>query len=277
MLRANKVDKQLVETELDTAKGNKYIIEEELATVNGVTPATEEEQVAAEAKELTKNQKKRFQKKLKSGRNAAELAENIKERNATKNALQTFADEVSKTNKARREAVEKEKRRATEETAKEAKKLAQRKASEEAKRKEMESKIISEDVAREQEKKQIGREEKQKIRKEMRTFKTKEEEQEAAEVENHKAAAESASQLIARNIIQSKTDKTFFKSEASVFKENPKTEPGQHFKATKLLLDFITETIKKKNTELECPVCFEEASIPIFSCLNGHLVCKDCR
>ena len=29
--------------------------------------------------------------------------------------------------------------------------------------------------------------------------------------------------------------------------------------------------------DLECPVCFETPnSIPVYKCINGHLVCNDC-
>lgn len=43
------------------------------------------------------------------------------------------------------------------------------------------------------------------------------------------------------------------------------------------LLDFLTETIETKSGELECPVCFEEAFSPIYSCHRGHLICSSCR
>ena len=43
------------------------------------------------------------------------------------------------------------------------------------------------------------------------------------------------------------------------------------------LLGFIDSKIEAKEEELECPVCFEVASPPIFACPDLHLICTDCR
>ena len=43
------------------------------------------------------------------------------------------------------------------------------------------------------------------------------------------------------------------------------------------LLEFIKCKIKAKEEELECPVCFEIVSPPIFTCSDLHLICSDCR
>ena len=43
------------------------------------------------------------------------------------------------------------------------------------------------------------------------------------------------------------------------------------------LLEFITSKIEAKEKELECPVCFEEASSPIYMCDELHLICSECR
>jgi len=43
------------------------------------------------------------------------------------------------------------------------------------------------------------------------------------------------------------------------------------------LLDYIDNKIAAKEKELECPVCFEVASAPIFMCSDLHLICSDCR
>merc|ERR1712080_291588 len=43
------------------------------------------------------------------------------------------------------------------------------------------------------------------------------------------------------------------------------------------LLDYIDNKIAAKEKELECPVCFEVASAPIFMCNDLHLICSDCR
>ena len=42
------------------------------------------------------------------------------------------------------------------------------------------------------------------------------------------------------------------------------------------VFDLLTKQIQEKETELECPVCFETVSSPIFMCLNMHLVCFIC-
>ena len=42
--------------------------------------------------------------------------------------------------------------------------------------------------------------------------------------------------------------------------------------------EFIRETIRTKSLDLECPVCLEEASSPIYSCpARGHILCSSCR
>ena len=43
------------------------------------------------------------------------------------------------------------------------------------------------------------------------------------------------------------------------------------------LLDYISKKIEVKEGELECPVCFEVTSAPIFMCSSEHLVCSACR
>merc|ERR1711962_1728870 len=43
------------------------------------------------------------------------------------------------------------------------------------------------------------------------------------------------------------------------------------------LLEYINRQIEAKEKELECPVCMEVASIPIFCCDDQHIICSDCR
>ena len=43
------------------------------------------------------------------------------------------------------------------------------------------------------------------------------------------------------------------------------------------LLEYIDSKIEAKEKELECPVCFEVASVPIFCCDDQHIICSDCR
>ena len=46
---------------------------------------------------------------------------------------------------------------------------------------------------------------------------------------------------------------------------------------TSRMTDFLAQSIKEKEVDLECPVCFETASIPIFMCSEMHLICNRCR
>ena len=41
--------------------------------------------------------------------------------------------------------------------------------------------------------------------------------------------------------------------------------------------DFFQRSIQEKESELECPVCLETAGGEIFSCVEQHLVCSQCR
>ena len=43
------------------------------------------------------------------------------------------------------------------------------------------------------------------------------------------------------------------------------------------LIDFMAKSIEKKEAELECPVCFEIADVPIFMCQQQHLICSSCQ
>ena len=43
------------------------------------------------------------------------------------------------------------------------------------------------------------------------------------------------------------------------------------------LLEYIDHQIEDKEKELECPVCLEVASVPIFMCDELHLLCSSCR
>jgi len=40
---------------------------------------------------------------------------------------------------------------------------------------------------------------------------------------------------------------------------------------------FLLDSIKEKEKALECPVCFAEASTPIYGCSEYHLLCSTCR
>ena len=41
--------------------------------------------------------------------------------------------------------------------------------------------------------------------------------------------------------------------------------------------DFLSKSIKAKEADLECPVCFETAEAPIYMCQEMHLICSNCR
>merc|ERR1712083_127686 len=39
----------------------------------------------------------------------------------------------------------------------------------------------------------------------------------------------------------------------------------------------INKKIEAKESDLECPVCLEVSSTPIYSCDEQHIICSDCR
>jgi len=43
------------------------------------------------------------------------------------------------------------------------------------------------------------------------------------------------------------------------------------------VVNLLDDQIASKRKELKCPVCFEEAAPPIYSCIAQHLVCANCR
>ena len=43
------------------------------------------------------------------------------------------------------------------------------------------------------------------------------------------------------------------------------------------LLEYIDHKILEKEEELQCLVCLETASVPIYMCSEQHLVCRVCR
>eukprot|EP00092_Neocalanus_flemingeri_P000379 GFUD01000403.1.p1 GENE.GFUD01000403.1~~GFUD01000403.1.p1 ORF type:complete len:806 (+),score=225.30 GFUD01000403.1:35-2419(+) len=52
------------------------------------------------------------------------------------------------------------------------------------------------------------------------------------------------------------------------------TKPKEN---TSRVSEFLAQSIKEKEADLECPVCFETADIPIFMCSEMHLICCRCR
>jgi len=64
------------------------------------------------------------------------------------------------------------------------------------------------------------------------------------------------------------------KNDSSKLRENTESidqDPMQK------LLDFLTISISERKKDLECPVCLETASVPIYSCQENHLICSSCR
>ena len=54
-------------------------------------------------------------------------------------------------------------------------------------------------------------------------------------------------------------------------------ESGDTTSALGGVLQFLIESIEEKEKSLECPVCFDVASSPIFCCPLIHLICSACR
>ena len=46
---------------------------------------------------------------------------------------------------------------------------------------------------------------------------------------------------------------------------------------TNRMMDFLSKSIKEKEADLRCPVCFETAEVPIYTCQEMHLICSNCR
>ena len=54
------------------------------------------------------------------------------------------------------------------------------------------------------------------------------------------------------------------------------TNPTEGQKVPADLLEFLKEQIKRKEEDLECPVCLETSTIPIFMCQQQHIICQQC-
>merc|ERR1712226_727138 len=90
---------------------------------------------------------------------------------------------------------------------------------------------------------------------------------------------------IENRILETKKEISLLEHDLKSLKTNPPlaqypkeagSEPTTD-KGMSKLLEFINSKIKAKEEELECPVCFEVASPPIFTCTELHLICSDCR
>ena len=65
-----------------------------------------------------------------------------------------------------------------------------------------------------------------------------------------------------------------------IFKRNGKELEREKEEVTELRqrhVDFLLSSITEKESDLECPVCLETAEGEIFSCVEQHLVCSQCR
>merc|ERR1712037_611365 len=54
------------------------------------------------------------------------------------------------------------------------------------------------------------------------------------------------------------------------------TADKANIEAQRFLLN-IDKKIEAKESDLECPVCMEVSTAPIFSCDEQHIICSDCR
>ena len=62
------------------------------------------------------------------------------------------------------------------------------------------------------------------------------------------------------------------------FKETQRARKSEaQPESLKLLMEYINDQIESKEKELECPVCMEVASAPLFCCDDQHLICAECR
>merc|ERR1712037_154473 len=59
-------------------------------------------------------------------------------------------------------------------------------------------------------------------------------------------------------------------------KDEADTVDKANLEAQRFLLN-INKKIEAKESDLECPVCLEVSTAPIFSCDEQHLICSDCR
>ena len=89
--------------------------------------------------------------------------------------------------------------------------------------------------------------------------------------------------LTASKLTESKKDISKLKEEleqlqTDVNKETLEKEEEKPPNQAQMLLDYISQKILTKMQEVECPVCLEQASTPIFMCQDlQHLVCSSCR
>jgi len=56
-----------------------------------------------------------------------------------------------------------------------------------------------------------------------------------------------------------------------------KLEPTASENHHSRMVEFLINSISKKEKDLECPVCFEISTVPIFCCAESHLICSTCR
>ena len=91
---------------------------------------------------------------------------------------------------------------------------------------------------------------------------------------------------IENSVLKTKKEITLLEEDMKSLKIPPQTSRKAQIEATIAkrelhpnlqLLQFIDSKIEAKEQELECPVCFEIASPPIFMCTDLHLICSDCR
>merc|ERR1712240_319449 len=63
----------------------------------------------------------------------------------------------------------------------------------------------------------------------------------------------------------------------TALKETPSGQTGTSEESLKKwMLQHFDNQIKSMKEMLECPICFDLASTPIFCCHQQHLICSDC-
>ena len=58
---------------------------------------------------------------------------------------------------------------------------------------------------------------------------------------------------------------------------NFKQEEKEKLRDRKEVGNFLRCFIQQKESELQCPVCYEVADVPIYRCSKEHLICYSCR
>ena len=127
----------------------------------------------------------------------------------------------------------------------------------------------------------------EKIQKRLRSMKKDKEElvkrhQKSEDIQNSmKANRKKLEELTENKLIESKNEISKLKDEILHLQTNTSRPPVKPEETpsnpNQSLINYISQKILAKEQEVECPVCMELASAPIFMCQEQHLVCSSCR